>query len=386
MSGAFAYWSSLVCASGRNAPRSGPDASGEGAAGHPVVTTQEESVHAASGTSRPVHLIGSVPLASSEAVFRDVGARVGPLVARVPDGEVDGRPQVPLLVEHPDLEIVEPDAWTSRHPGALLIPFLGLRPGADPEQLSFPDLGYATAALDSYRVFASLRDQGVLPAHVRFQVGIQTPATMMLLFVREADRPAIGLAYRSAVQAELTRILADVPHDDLAIQWNVVGEIAEIEGLRGPVTGDTSARVAQTLAELADLVPTAVEVGFHFCYGDIDRQHFVQPRDTRVMVTLARRLAATAARRIDWLHLPVPADRDDPAYFAPLADLDVGDGTAVHLGVVHDDGLAGASRRIAAAARVLPDFGVATECGFGRRDPATIDDLLDLHREVAALD
>jgi hypothetical protein len=33
----------------------------------------------------------------------------------------------------------------------------------------------------------------------------------------------------------------------------------------------------------------------------------------------------------------------------------------------------------------VPDFGIATECGFGRRDPATIPALLRLHAEVAAL-
>jgi hypothetical protein len=32
---------------------------------------------------------------------------------------------------------------------------------------------------------------------------------------------------------------------------------------------------------------------------------------------------------------------------------------------------------------VVGEFGVATECGLGRRDPATIPDLLRLHAEVA---
>ena len=40
-------------------------------------------------------------------------------------------------------------------------------------------------------------------------------------------------------------------------------------------------------------------------------------------------------------------------------------------------------RRIAAAERVVPAFGIATECGLGRRDPGTIADLLKLHAAVA---
>jgi hypothetical protein len=48
------------------------------------------------------------------------------------------------------------------------------------------------------------------------------------------------------------------------------------------------------------------------------------------------------------------------------------------------DGLDGARRRLAAAREVVTDFGVATECGFGRRPPETVLALLDLHRDVAA--
>jgi hypothetical protein len=32
--------------------------------------------------------------------------------------------------------------------------------------------------------------------------------------------------------------------------------------------------------------------------------------------------------------------------------------------------------------RTVPDFGIATECGFGRRAPETILDLLRLHAQL----
>jgi hypothetical protein len=34
----------------------------------------------------------------------------------------------------------------------------------------------------------------------------------------------------------------------------------------------------------------------------------------------------------------------------------------------------------------VTDFGIATECGFGRRPPETVPGLIDLHREVALAD
>jgi hypothetical protein len=41
-------------------------------------------------------------------------------------------------------------------------------------------------------------------------------------------------------------------------------------------------------------------------------------------------------------------------------------------------------RRIAAAQQVVADFGVATECGMGRRNREAIPELLRIHSEVAA--
>jgi len=50
---------------------------------------------------------------------------------------------------------------------------------------------------------------------------------------------------------------------------------------------------------------------------------------------------------------------------------------------VHDsDGVEGTRARIAVAAKYASDFGIAAECGFGRRPPQTIPDLLRAHSEV----
>ncbi len=38
-----------------------------------------------------------------------------------------------------------------------------------------------------------------------------------------------------------------------------------------------------------------------------------------------------------------------------------------------------------AAAQVVPEFGIATECGLGRRASATLAELLKLHGRVARL-
>ena len=58
--------------------------------------------------------------------------------------------------------------------------------------------------------------------------------------------------------------------------------------------------------------------------------------------------------------------------------------TECYLGLIHmTDGLAGTQSRITAAQSVLTDFGVATECGLGRRPAETIPELLEIHANVS---
>src|ERR1700685_2584048 len=95
-------------------------------------------------------------------------------------------------------------------------------------------------------------------------------------------------------------------------------------------------------------------------------------------------MAAGLRRPLNWVHMPVPRDRDDDAYFAPLRALRLPESTQLFLGLVHaTDGIDGVRRRTAAARRSPPPFGIATECGFGRRPPQTVAALLELHRTAA---
>ena len=89
-------------------------------------------------------------------------------------------------------------------------------------------------------------------------------------------------------------------------------------------------------------------------------------------------------RTLDWIHMPVPRDRRDDAYFRPLRSLSLSPDTELYVGLIHySDGVAGTCSRIAIAEKFADGFGIATECGFGRRDPETVVELLKIHGEVA---
>jgi methionine synthase II (cobalamin-independent) len=144
------------------------------------------------------------------------------------------------------------------------------------------------------------------------------------------------------------------------------------------------ATFSRILTDLADHVPADIELMFHFCYGDSNHKHVVEPTDMGDMVDMANRLSADIKRTIQLIHMPVPRNRSDDAYFAPLARLQMKPETELCLGLVHyTDGTAGTRKRLAIAERHARRFSIATECGFGRRDPATIPDLLGIHAEVA---
>jgi hypothetical protein len=138
------------------------------------------------------------------------------------------------------------------------------------------------------------------------------------------------------------------------------------------------------LTDLADRVPADIELLFHFCYGDSNHRHVVEPTDMGDMVDLANRLSADINRVIQLIHMPVPRNRSDDSYFEPLSRLRLNPETELSLGLVHfTDGAAGTRKRLATAERHAKAFSVATECGFGRRDPKTIPELLRIHAEIA---
>lgn len=85
-------------------------------------------------------------------------------------------------------------------------------------------------------------------------------------------------------------------------------------------------------------------------------------------------------RRVDYVHMPV-VRKPDEAFFAPLSDLDVGD-ARVFLGMVHHtDTIHDFRRRRDLARKHLPEFGIASVCGYGRVAPDEVQDILDLHAE-----
>lgn len=337
------------------------------------------------GDGRGVHLVGSVPFADAEEVFRSAASALGPFLRRLPDGEQVTKwigSQINVFSACPQLEST--GAETDRYSSAVSRIFR-LRDDCEPADVTFGPLGYAQAAIDSYGVFTRLRAEGAIPPHLRFQVSLPTPLAPIATFCQPSDRDVFP-AYETAMFREVDAIVDAVPHDDLALQWDVAIEMGILEDFFQVWFGNDETEIVRLIARACARVPEAVELGVHLCYGDAGHKHWKEPADTAKLTSLANALAVAVEHHLGWIHLPVPRDRSDLEYFAPLRGLRLHPDTELYLGLVHrTDGVEGARARIEAARSAVQDFGVATECGLGRRPPETIPDLLTLHGQVAKL-
>ncbi len=138
------------------------------------------------------------------------------------------------------------------------------------------------------------------------------------------------------------------------------------------------------MKRLSEAVPAKVKHGYHLCYGDFDSSQIEKPLTPKAMIDLYHSLVERIDRPIDWVHMPVPAHADE-AFFEGFRQLRLKPETQLYLGLVYGpEDREGAQRRIAMAADVVPDFGIATRCGIARgRSQDTVRDLLKLHASLA---
>ena len=331
---------------------------------------------------RSVLLVGSVPLESSSAVFEALGTKLGKMAKRIPDGETGARKD--WVVWQADVfknaKGLEPGTTRELQGGYRFILYK-VKSG---ETVKFGPLGYAAAAIRSYADFKLARSAGKIPTGTRFQVSLPTPIAVVMTFSDPQAIAHIWPIYEARLNQEVDEMTAAIPPQDLAIQWDIAAEICFVLENPEMVKVIPMEVLVASIARVSEHIPVEAELGLHLCYGDPGHKHVVEPKDTKLMVDFTNQLVAAIKHPIAWIHMPVPRERDDVAYFAPLKGLKLDPRTELYLGLVHrTDGLGGARRRLAAAKQVVTEFGIATECGFGRRPPETVSDLIELHREVA---
>jgi hypothetical protein len=336
-------------------------------------------------------LVGSVPLDSVEEVMRSFGGALGAYLPALPDGEIGERRSwvnrlcYLIFNGHADLETLKrpkpvdgveqllpktrDDAWQFR-----------VRPGIERIRFGNPGtrLGYARDAVSSYFVFRTLREKGIVPADLRFQISIPMVNSVVrpLYFPESRDLDRVRPGFEESLAAELAVIVARIPHRDLAIQWDCAWETQAVSG-----SAPSSSREAliethlPPIARLSQAIPDGAQLGFHFCFGTFGGWPAFAPETLKPTVHLANAAVVAAGRRVDWIHIPT-LDTLVEAFYAPLAGLEA-KGAEVYLGAIHN--MATLAARLAVARKFLPRFGLAAYCGYGRTPPSEIPRILDDH-------
>jgi hypothetical protein len=323
-------------------------------------------------------LVGSVPLNTVEEVMRVFGGALARHLPAVPDGEVgerlawvnrfcwiifNGHSDIETL-KRPrpvnGVEVLRPrlreDTWQFR-----------VKPGVERVRFGAPGqrLGYARDAVSSYFVFRTLREKGIFPADMRFQISLPMVNSVVrpLYFPDAADLAKVRPGFEEALAAEIAVILARVPNEDLAIQWDCAWEISAVYGAAKDAPGEADiATHTGPIERLSRDIPDAVKLGFHFCFGTFGGWPAFAPTSLDRAVALANAAILATRRRVDWVHVPT-LDTTADEFYAPLADLDAR-GARVYLGAIHN--LSTLDARLKVARKYLPDFGLAAYCGFGR--------------------
>jgi hypothetical protein len=343
-----------------------------------------------------VHFNGSVNLPDAETVMREISSRVPTGVRRITDGETGDRNywisfQTRKFEQMPEFETVASGRAYETAADAPDMPQLRLAEGASAETIDWPNLGYADEYTKSFATFEQLQEQGTIPAGVRLQLQYPTPLASVAGTIAPEALPAVAPAYEQALFADLDTLLDRLPHERVAVQWDIAVELGALEGAMG-VTMPME-QIAPGIVRCLERVPADVPVGLHLCYGDYGHQHFKQPASLQMQVDLVNSVTSATQRSLDFVSFTVPQDRDDNAYFEPLGGLRTGSDTELDFALVpyHPaDQAPGTTARqieridtaLAVSAGGARDWGICTECGMGRVDATDVPELLDLHSEI----
>ena len=342
-------------------------------------------------------LVGSVPLDTAEEVMRTFGGALGRYLPALPDGETgerrswvnrfgyllfNGHVDLETLQRPPKINGVEQLLPTKRSEGWQF----RVKPGIDRVRFGLPGLrlGYAREATASYFIFRTLREKGVLPPDLRFQVSIPMVNSVIraIYFPEPGDIDKIRPGFEEALAAEIATIVRRIPAKDLAIQWDLAGELLSVYGQR---ENQPSEMLVEThvapVKRLSALLPDDVALGFHFCFGTFGGWPAFAPPDLGRAVELINGSVAAAGRRTDWIHVPT-LDRTDEAFYAPLTGLKSG-GARIYIGMIHS--MPSFRERLAVVRKFVPDFGLGAYCGFGRTPTDQLPQVLQDHLKAVAM-
>ena len=318
-------------------------------------------------SARNVHLVGSVPMADAEEVFETVSAALGTRIKRIPDGETGERGDwitwlEPVFADNPAFAEV-----------GRILP----RPRERHRARALHAARRRRAAGRALRqsVLCGYR-QGFLCGVQAAEGGGKNPRRHQVPGRSGAGAlghlavPGRSRCTRRSIRSTTTRSSARStrsPPPSRMTSWRSSSTWPRrcsrgSSATRRRATARGKAEMQETfsniLVDLGNRVPADIDLLYHLCYGDSNHRHVVEPTDMGDMVEFANRVSRRIERPVQLIHMPVPRNRSDDAYFEPLRRLALRPETELCLGLVHHtDGVDGtqaaACDRARSTSRVL---------------------------------
>lgn len=328
---------------------------------------------------RTVHFVGSIPADDADQAMRFAMERAAPHLRSITDGETGERYNwvaniVDGFREHPDFKLVQQGQWSSYKDA----PRLKVRRGhrLDPSRLEF---GHDTAALAALPRFRELRAERGLE-NLSFQVGIPGDLDMALFTFGPHGAFRYRGVFREVLGREMRRIHA-TGGNDILFQVEIPAELVFLCRTPSPLRPAMAAFLANGITRLISEAPPDARFGVHLCLGDLNHKGLGKLKNAEPFVILGNALIKRwpAGRKLDYLHAPFTSGTETtptaPEFYAPLADLNLPEGTRFIAGLVQETSSIGDLQgALQLTERALGrEVDLAAPCGLGRRtfDQAT---------------
>jgi hypothetical protein len=303
--------------------------------------------------------------------------RLGQDLDALPDGETGERrnwviSMIERFRDHPDLRLAKQGDWSDYDK----TPRFALRPGHRLYGAAL-DLGISAAARAAMPEFYTLRatmDQ-TSQGRPRFQIGI--PGDLDLaLFTFGPSGPVRHLRPFTEALAIVMHQTSKLYGDDVLFQIEVPVELVLLARAPSRLRPALAGLLARRIAALAQGAPEGARFGIHLCLGDMNHQALGRISDASPLVLLANAVVNRwpAQRPLEYVHAPLAAADNPPseqgAFYAPLAELELGPQVRFIAGFAHEDQDVATQFwiRDMIEGAVGHPVDISTSCGLGRRE------------------
>ena len=268
-----------------------------------------------------------------------------------------------LPVSRPGLALSD---WLAPQPGVLAGRLRRCPPAVDNghRQLPTPPERWAEAAAEDFRHYWLARLEGRVRADLRYCVTLPSAYTLLCAAGQGEDLQRLALCEQE-VAAGVKALLSVLPAEHLALQWDVPAELRvwQTRGRDLNAPRGLPERLLQSMVTQWAEVPEQAELGLHLCHVAGTGASGLSIPDIGQAVRLVGAIIASTERQPQFVHLPVPPERDGTAYFESLLNLALWPSMEVHLGLVHEqDSPEDVATRLSAAREVLPYAAASLAC------------------------